>query len=314
MQNSLPYYQRKFETLRIDRTHGEPAPHKPILLLAVIDLMEEGAINENKIYPSPLLVETFLKYWYLVRDDRPRIEYPFKYLKSEKFWHLHAKEGQYEKLVKNREFNSFSQLAETIDYASLDEELFVYLQYLATREVLRYTIIQKYFLKHSELFRAAIDDSRDITFIENLLLDNAEMKGFDLSKEVADEKKRERGFSRLVKRLYDFTCAACHYRIITANGEAAVDAAHIFPFKESFDDSIGNGISLCKLHHWAFDRGLFSINDNYKMIVAASFSESGNEHFSLHNLQSKTILLPKEKPFRPSISMLRWHRENKLNS
>jgi putative restriction endonuclease len=115
-------------------------------------------------------------------------------------------------------------------------------------------------------------------------------------------------------QIYDFTCAACHYRIITANGESCVDAAHIYPFSESKDDSIGNGISLCKFHHWAFDKGLFSINDNYKLIVAKSFSESGNEHFSLHNLQSKTILLPKERPFRPSVSMLRWHRENKFNS
>lgn len=62
MPNNLPYYQRKFETLRIDRTHGEPAPNKPILLLAVIDLIEQGAITDNKIRPSPLLVETFLKY------------------------------------------------------------------------------------------------------------------------------------------------------------------------------------------------------------------------------------------------------------
>lgn len=313
MQNSLPYYQRKFETLRIDCTHGEPAPHKPILLLAVIDLIEEDTINENKIYPSPLLVETFLKYWYLVREDKPRVQYPFRYLKSEKFWHLHAKEGKYETLIKNREFISFSQLAETVDYASLDEELFVYLQYLATREVLRYTLIQKYFIKYAELFRAAIDDSREIASIENLLVENAETKDFSLLNQVTDEKKRDKAFSRMIMKLYDYTCAACHYRIISANGESCVDAAHIFPFSESKDDSIGNGISLCKFHHWAFDRGLFSINDNYKMVVASSFSESGNEHFSLHNLQSKIIFLPKEKPFRPSISMLRWHRERKFN-
>lgn len=205
-------------------------------------------------------------------------------------------------------------MAETIDYASLDEELFVYLQYLATREVLRYTLIQKYFLKYSELFRTAIDDSREITSIENILIETAETKDFSLLEQVTDEKKRGRAFSRTIMQLYDYTCAACHYRIITANGESCVDAAHIFPFSESKDDSIGNGISLCKLHHWAFDRGLFSINDNYKMLIASSFSESGNEYFSLHTLQSKPVFLPKDKPFRPSISLLRWHRENKFNS
>lgn len=314
MPNSLSYYQRKFETLRIDRTHGEPAPNKPILLLAVIDLIEQGAILENKIYPSPLLAETFLKYWHLVRDGNPRIHYPFKYLKTDKFWHLQIKAGQHEKLLGRREFASFSQLAKTIEYASLDEDLFIYLQYLATREVLRYTLIQTYFINHSELFRAAIDDSREIHSIENILIKQAETNDFSLLNEVVDEKKRDRAFSQTIKKLYDYTCAACHYRIVTENGEACVDAAHIFPRSESKDDSVGNGISLCKLHHWAFDRGLFSINDSYKMIVASTFSESGNEHFSLHALQSKNIFLPKEKPFRPSVSLLRWHRENKFNS
>lgn len=299
--------------MRVDRSHGEPAPHKPILLLAVIELIEEGVIIENKIYPSPLLVETFLKYWNLVRDNKPHIEYPFTYLKSEKFWHLHVKQGRHEYLM-NGKFSSFAKLADIIDYASLDEDLFDYLKFSSTRDDLRDALIRCYFSQHHEIFYSAIEDSRDIALVEKLLIRNAENKDFKLSKEITDEKKREKGFSRAVKRLYDFTCAACHYRIITASGEAAVDAAHIYPFKESFDDSIGNGIALCKLHHWAFDKGLFSIKDNYKIIVASSFIESGNNNFSLYHLQSKTILLPKEKPFRPSVVMLRWHRENKLNS
>lgn len=314
MNESLSYYQRKFETLRIDRTHGAPAPHKPILLLTVIDLIEEGSIKENKIYPSPLLVETFIKYWNLVRDDKPRIEYPFLRLRTEKFWHLHAAKGKHEILTKTEDFNSFAQMSETISYASLDEDLFIYLQYLATREVLRYALIQKYFIKSAELFRAAIDDSREISSVERILLSNAENNNFDLAAEISDEKKRERGFARAVMKLYDFSCAACRYRIVTPTGRTAVDAAHIYPFSESFDDSIGNGISLCKLHHWAFDNGLFAVNDNYKIVVASTFTESGNENFSLDHLKAKEILLPKEKPFRPSIVMLRWHRENKFNS
>ncbi len=58
-------------------------------------------------------------------------------------------------------------------------------------------------------------------------------------------------------------------------GETAVEAAHIFPFTKSFDDSIGNGLSLCPLRHWSFDKGLFSIDDDYKMIVSDNFEEIG---------------------------------------
>jgi hypothetical protein len=95
----------------------------------------------------------------------------------------------------------------------------------------------------------------------------------------------------------------------------------IFPYNRIIDclqanvtccvyDSFGNGLSLCPLHHWSFDRGLFSIDDNYKMIVSTNFEESGNEAFLLRSLQAKEIYLPKEKPFRSSLTMIRWHREN----
>lgn len=111
MPNSITYYQREFGTLQIDRTHGEPAPSKPILLLAVIDLIEQGAITQNKICPSPLLVETFFKELAFGRSENPRIQCPFRYLKSERFWHLEIKVGQHEKLSGRREFGSLSPLS-----------------------------------------------------------------------------------------------------------------------------------------------------------------------------------------------------------
>lgn len=52
-----------------------------------------------------------------------------------------------------------------------------------------------------------------------------------------------------------------------------VDGAHIKPFAKFSDNRIDNGISLCKNHHWAFDKGLFTIYDNYKIIVSNNFQE-----------------------------------------
>lgn len=310
MLDVLTFYSNKFRKLRIDRARGNLAPHKPLLLLAVIDLIEQGAILENKIEPSPLIVESFLKYWNLLSLEKPRIYLPFYHLKSDKFWHLHAKIGQENLFALISQFKSISQLASIIAFANLDEDLFLLLHNPEAREVLRNTIIETFFPDKTELFRAVIAKDQEINVIENLLLENAGKKNFDSSKIVVDVKKREKAFSRAIMRLYDYTCAACHYRIVTLNGESAVDAAHIFPFKDSFDNSIGNGISLCKLHYWSFDRGLFSIDDNYKIVVATTFSESGNENFSLYKLQAKLIFLPKEKLFCPSIIMLRWHRKN----
>lgn len=56
---TLRYYAWKFERLRVDRAHGI-APHKPILLLSVIEQIRKGIISRNQTYLSPELIQTFL--------------------------------------------------------------------------------------------------------------------------------------------------------------------------------------------------------------------------------------------------------------
>lgn len=82
--NTLQKYIHEFTNLRIDRAHGN-APHQPILLLTVIELIEQGRVCENKITPSPELVETFLKYWSVIPDRKPNLALPFFHLKNRSF-------------------------------------------------------------------------------------------------------------------------------------------------------------------------------------------------------------------------------------
>lgn len=50
-------------------------------------------------------------------------------------------------------------------------------------------------------------------------------------------------------------------------GLPEVGAAHIYPKSEGGPDDPRNGIPLCKVHHWAFDCGWFSVNDDFEIIV-----------------------------------------------
>lgn len=310
MPDVLTFYLNKISRLRINRNFGKPAPHKPILLLAVIDLIEQGAILENKIEPLPQLVESFLKYWNLLSLEKPRIYLPFYHLKSDKFWHLHAKAGQ-ENLLEKTQFKSMANLASVVDYASLDEDLFLLLHNAQAREVLRQTIIETYFPDKAELFRATITENREVNALENLLIETAEQN--ISTKQIPETPQRSAAFRGVIMKLYDYTCAACRLRILTLDGATAVDAAHIVPFSVSRDDGIGNGLALCKLHHWAFDNGLISIDHNFCLLVSTAFEESGNEAFLLCRLQSQKIVLPKQKPFFPSLATIEWHRSNKFN-
>lgn len=298
---NLNFYLNKIRNLNRNRNHGTPAPHKPLLILAAIDLIEKGKISNNPIAPNTEFVEAFLKYWNLIRSDRPRIFLPFYYLRSDGFWHLNAKPGG-----TIYAFRSMTQIAETVLYASFDDDLFVLLLQAETRE----TIIETYFAAEAEIFRAAISENRQNFSLENLLSEQANLENAN----NLDRPKRSHLFRGVIMRLYDFTCAACRFRLVTLDGMTAVDAAHIVPFSVSHDDGIGNGLALCKLHHWAFDNGLISIDDKFRLLVSTAFEESGNEAFLLRRLQSQKVFLPKQKPFFPSLATVEWHRMNKFQN
>ena len=312
MFRSIEFYVNKIKSLRTYRSEGQAAPYKPILLLTVIDLIENGEITKNQIIPSPQLVEGFLRYWNLFGTENPRIYRPFFHLKSGGFWHLYAKPGYESILATTRRFDSMSQFLNVVSFATLDEDLFLILLKLETREAIRQAIIETYFADKAELIESIIVENRQINTIENVLLQTAENRKILNTKEIPETPARSAAFRRVIMQLYNYTCAVCRLRILTLDGASGVDAAHIIPFSISHDDGIGNGLALCKLHHWAFDKGLVSIDDKFCLIISAAFEESGDEAFLLNRYRSRSILLPKQKPFFPALSTIRWHRTNKF--
>ena len=66
----LDKYLQMFGNLRTDRGRDRypeitchRAPHKPFLLLSVMDLIAQGRITQNLIEPSYELVDMFNTYW-----------------------------------------------------------------------------------------------------------------------------------------------------------------------------------------------------------------------------------------------------------
>jgi hypothetical protein len=63
-------------------------PHKPVLLLAALDLIADGQARADHIQWSRALRSRFAEYFNLVRsrDDRVTPENPFRYLQSDGIW------------------------------------------------------------------------------------------------------------------------------------------------------------------------------------------------------------------------------------
>jgi putative restriction endonuclease len=57
------------------------APHKPVLLISMIELIEKGMVKENKVYINANLVGTFKENWQLLVNTlhQPDFTQPFYY-------------------------------------------------------------------------------------------------------------------------------------------------------------------------------------------------------------------------------------------
>ena len=71
---------------------GKPAPHKALLLLSVIDLVESGVIVDNHIDLSDILINTFnanaKKFYAHSPLFKPEVTKPFFHMQHESFWRL----------------------------------------------------------------------------------------------------------------------------------------------------------------------------------------------------------------------------------
>ena len=114
--------------------------------------------------------------------------------------------------------------------------------------------------------------------------------------------KRNPKFRKIVNHAYNSKCAMCGIQL------ELVEAAHIIPHShEKGTDDISNGISLCKLHHYAYDRGLIYFDSSFKIF----FNDEKIDYLTKVNMDSgfrkfqkmsfDQINLPISSAFYPSI-------------
>ncbi len=112
---------------------------------------------------------------------------------------------------------------------------------------------------------------------------------------------------------YNYTCALTGYRVTSNDGASIIDAVQIHQFSESRNDDPKNGIALCKNAHWMFDQGLWSLDDDYRVIVAHStFDEDTRDQKSMRDFHGLRIALPSNAKLWPDSQHIAWHRECKF--
>lgn len=314
-------YIGAFSSLRTDKSATRwsdettnRAPHKPLLLLSVIDLFAQGTILTNLIAPNLELGELFAMYWAKVMppDRDGNLVLPFYHLSSDGFWHLQATPGNESAI--NVPIRSIIQMRDLVFGAKLDDELYTALQSENHRDMLRAVLIETYFsanlqpilLNQSNVNLAAYHYSQQ-------LLDQAR-KHQSLSSENVEEPVRDQGFRRAVVSAYEHRCAFCGVRMLTPQNHTVVDAAHIIPWSYSHNDDPRNGLALCKLCHWTFDKGLVSVSSKYRILTSPQLNTSNNISGHIGTLNQRDLILPSEQSFYPEKDYLEWHRREKFYS
>lgn len=314
-------YTAAFLRLKMDRNRSRwplltrhAAPYKPFMLLSVMDLIGEGVITENRIPPSFDLVETFNSYCFQILPPgmKGNPAMPYYHLQNEGFWRLIPADG-FDR-VPQAARNSTPKLMETCSHAELDDSLFVLMQIPESREHLRAILIQKYFDKNVQpkLFEQAKVNYEAEQYSRSLMVADGRSANSGPEIFITEVRPvRDQGFRKAMVRVYEHRCAFCGIRMMTPDGHTVVDAAHIIPWSNSCDDRPQNGLCLCKLCHWSFDKKLMHLDDNYKIIVSSLVHVGNNLPGPIMSLDGRHMILPDEKKYWPGKKNIEWHRLNK---
>jgi putative restriction endonuclease len=334
----IQYYEQLFSQIQRGQNayekHNKLSPYKPIFLLSIIELIENGKIDANQITTNGSdyieLEETFKKYLKLLggkyKDNKDVFHQPFENLRNDKhkesgkpFWHLELKDKSVKiediKDAENRNrFKTKKNLKDLVEYGRFDDELWEILQDVESRQYLVDVLMHTFF---AEEMKTQIDD------IINSFNQDAEKQNQYLTEPKDSIQKhrtrkyivRDSFFRKSVIRLYDYQCAVCRLSIkIKPIGlsyyKYILDAAHIIPLSVAYNNQINNGISLCKNHHWAFDYGCFTVDDNYKILVNNELEEECPHAKPMKDFHGEKLLLPNQENFFPDQQSLEWHRQN----
>ena len=143
VNKNILYYEFRFSHLSTNKMGDKVAPHKPLLLLSVIGLVESGIISLPIIELSDALVDAFKcnanTYASGIEHFKPNIGMPFFYMRSEPFWELVPKVDGIAPVS-----NTIPSLRKHYAHARIDDELFQLLQNHATAQSLRRVLIESY--------------------------------------------------------------------------------------------------------------------------------------------------------------------------
>lgn len=120
-------------------------------------------------------------------------------------------------------------------------------------------------------------------------------------------------FRTRVLTAYDHQCAICRLRY-----DSLLDAAHILPDTHPMGTpDVPNGLSLCKIHHAAYDQNLLGVRPDLVVTVRPDVQRSHDGPMLLHGLQAMDgvkLVVPTERRAKPDPARLQQRYQDFLSA
>lgn len=268
----------KISNLSIWKKNGQRAPHKPLLILYALGEYQ----NHHQVELPYKDYREKMKHL-LMEFGPPRKSYhpeePFARLVRDGIWTLSAPVD-----VKK---NIDKQLLASDVIGGFNQEV---VQLLQSNPSLIQEIASKILEEH---------------FPETIHEDILEAVGLDLI--LYRKKPRNPPFREKILRAYEYRCAICGFNVRLGANLIAVEAAHIQWHQAGGPDNEDNGIALCSLHHKLFDRGVFTISQERKILVSEEAHGTFGFEEWLMRYHGQILRAPIRPEYSPRGTFLKWH-------
>lgn len=277
--------QDKVLSIRMWQRGAQRAPHKPLLILYSIGRLLSGKPRmtafEEMLDPMKQLL---LEFGPPRKHCHP--EYPFCRLVNDGIWELHGIENATRR-KSNTDFTRKSLINSEVE-GGFPEEVASCIQ------------------NNQTFCRNLIDNLLQENFPDSMHDDI--LLATELSKRILQMKSsRDPAFRECVLVAYEYQCAVCGFNVKLGIQPIALEAAHIQWHQAKGPDTEENGIALCSLHHKLFDRGVFSLDSEDRIVVSDKANGTCGVKEWLLRYHGKTMNQPTSRRYRPATEFKNWH-------
>ena len=295
----------RLAAVRIDRSHGGRAPHKPLMLL--LALARVGLGPESRLIPYETADERFRELWedFGRPGAPPRVHYPFGRLRNDdRLWEIPEESQLSTGRAADIRVSEARRLGITGGFRQEVHDLLWRRPELVSRAARQ--ILSEHF--PPSIHQDILDAVRLAAGPSSHGLDEPMPRR---GRKVREYTPRDPRFRRAVLEAYDERCAVCEHDIRFGDRLLGLEAAHIRWHSHDGRDVVPNGLALCSVHHKALDLGAMGLEGKgggYRVLVSGRVRGRSPAARRLVGLRGRAIRLPVRARDAPDRGVVEWHR------